>query len=62
MRQITRALRDQTGNLPPLPGTDVVPDMLAPVVRIAPDGMRELTMMRWGFGCNGRQRTMHYAS
>jgi putative SOS response-associated peptidase YedK len=42
----TRAMRDTTGNLPPLPG--IFPDYLAPVVRNAPDGVRELSMLRWG--------------
>src|SRR5580692_11762099 len=36
-----------TGNLPPLPA--IFPDKMAPVVRTAPDGVRELIMMRWGF-------------
>jgi putative SOS response-associated peptidase YedK len=44
--EFTRAMRDTTGNLPPLPG--VFPDYLAPIVRNAPDGARELTMARWG--------------
>jgi putative SOS response-associated peptidase YedK len=39
-------MRDTTGNLPPLPG--VFPDYLAPIVRNAPDGVRELVMARWG--------------
>jgi putative SOS response-associated peptidase YedK len=43
---LTRALRDTTGNLPPMPG--VFPDYMAPVVRNAPDGVRELAMLRWG--------------
>ena len=43
---LTRAMRDSTGNLPPMPG--VFPDYLAPVVRNAPDGVRELAMLRWG--------------
>lgn len=43
---LTRAMRDTTGNLPPLPG--IFPDYKAPVVRNAPDGVRELTMLRWG--------------
>jgi putative SOS response-associated peptidase YedK len=43
---LTRALRDTTGNLPPLPG--VFPDYLAPIVRNAADGKRELMMARWG--------------
>lgn len=42
----TRAMRDTTGNLPPLPG--IFPDYMAPIVRNAPDGVRELTMARWG--------------
>jgi putative SOS response-associated peptidase YedK len=44
--EFTRALRDTTGNLPPLPG--IFPDYMAPVVRNAPDGVRELAMLRWG--------------
>ena len=47
IRALTRAMRDTTGNLPPLPG--IFPDMMAPVVRTAADGVRELAMMRWGF-------------
>ena len=43
---ITRAMRDRTGNLPPMPG--IFPDYLAPIVRNAPDGVRELMMARWG--------------
>ena len=43
---LTRAMRDTTGNMPPLPG--IFPDYLAPVVRNAPDGKRELMMARWG--------------
>jgi putative SOS response-associated peptidase YedK len=43
---LTRAMRDKTGNLPPLPG--IFPDYQAPVVRNAPDGVRELAMLRWG--------------
>jgi len=44
--ELTRALRDKTGNLPPMPG--VFPDYLAPIARNAPDGVRELTLARWG--------------
>jgi hypothetical protein len=47
MRHAFRVMRDRTGNLPSLPA--VFPDTLAPVVRTARDGVRELTMMRWGF-------------
>ena len=43
---LTRAMRDTTGNLPPMPG--VFPDYRAPIVRSAPDGVRELTLARWG--------------
>ena len=43
---IARAMRDTTGNLPPLPG--IFPDYMAPIVRNAPEGKRELTMARWG--------------
>jgi len=42
----TRAMRDTTGNLPPLPG--IFPDYMAPIVRNASDGIRELAMARWG--------------
>ena len=44
IRELARAIRDLTGNLPLLPA--VYPNRLAPVVRTAADGMRELTMMR----------------
>jgi putative SOS response-associated peptidase YedK len=42
----TRAIRDRSGNLAPMPG--VFPDYLAPIVRNAPDGIRELMLARWG--------------
>ena len=44
--ELARAMRDQTGNLPPIPG--VFPDYSAPIVRTAADGVRELAMARWG--------------
>jgi putative SOS response-associated peptidase YedK len=44
--ELTRALRDLTGNLEPMPG--VFPDYPAPIVRNAPDGVRELGRARWG--------------
>lgn len=47
MRQLFRIRRDLTGNLPLLPA--IFPDTMAPVVRVALDGVRELIMMRWGF-------------
>jgi len=43
----TRAMRDRTGNQPPLPA--IFPDMLAPVVGTSKDGLREMATMRWGF-------------
>jgi putative SOS response-associated peptidase YedK len=46
IRDFARAMRDRTGNLPPIPG--VFPDYFAPIVRNADDGVRELTMARWG--------------
>jgi putative SOS response-associated peptidase YedK len=46
IRDFARAMRDTTGNLPPLPG--VFPDQMAPIVRAGPDGVRELVMARWG--------------
>ncbi len=44
--ELVRAMRDTSGNLPPLPG--IFPDYMAPVVRNAPDGVRELAKLRWG--------------
>jgi putative SOS response-associated peptidase YedK len=46
IRKLADVMRDTTGNLPPLPG--IFPDKLAPVVRNAPDGVRELALLRWG--------------
>ena len=37
---LTRAMRDTTGNLSTLPG--IFPDYMAPIVRNAPDDVREL--------------------
>jgi putative SOS response-associated peptidase YedK len=58
IRDFARAMRDTTGNLPPIPG--VFPDYAAPIVRNAEDGERELTMARWGmpspkFAIEGRK-------
>jgi putative SOS response-associated peptidase YedK len=47
IRELVKAIRDLTGNLPPLPA--VFPNRMAPIVRTAPDGVRELVMARWGF-------------
>jgi len=46
IRDAARAMRDTTGNLEPLPG--IFPDCAAPIVRNAPDGVRELSRARWG--------------
>lgn len=43
--EMTRAMIDATGNMPPLPG--IFPDYFAPIVRNRPEG-RELAMARWG--------------
>jgi len=45
IRELTGAMVDRAGNLPPLPG--IFPDYAAPIVRHGPDG-RELVMARWG--------------
>lgn len=42
-----RAMRDRTANQPPLPA--IFPDQLAPVAATSKEGLREVTMMRWGF-------------
>jgi putative SOS response-associated peptidase YedK len=46
IRDIARVTRDTAGDLPPLPV--IHPDSMAPVIFTAADGVRELTMMRWG--------------
>lgn len=58
IRELARAMRDTTGNLPPLPG--LFPDALAPIVRTGADGVRELVTARWGmpspaFALRGRK-------
>lgn len=45
IRELTGAMTDSTGNLPPLPG--IFPDYAAPIVRNQTGG-RELMMARWG--------------
>ena len=56
--ELSRAMRDRTGNLPPMPG--IFPDYSAPIVRTGDDGARELVMARWGmpspaFALQGRK-------
>jgi len=43
---IVGAMRDGTGNMPPLP--DIFPDYLAPIVRTDAEGDREMVEARWG--------------
>jgi putative SOS response-associated peptidase YedK len=45
IRELTEAMIDNTGNLPPMPG--IFPDYAAPIVRSQKAG-RELMMARWG--------------
>src|ERR1700730_9969471 len=45
IRELAGAMRDRTGNLPPLYG--IFPDYSAPIVRNQPEG-RELMRARWG--------------
>jgi putative SOS response-associated peptidase YedK len=45
IRELTKALADRTGNLPPMPG--IFPDYPAPIVRNGVEGY-ELVMARWG--------------
>lgn len=45
IREAARAMRDATGNLPPMPA--IFPDQAAPIVRTM-DGEREIVMARWG--------------
>lgn len=55
--EMTRAMVDRTGNMPPLPG--IYPDYQAPIVRESREG-RELVFARWGmpspvFALKGRK-------
>jgi len=47
IRDLVKAMVDLAGNMPSFPA--VFPNRVAPVVRTALDGQRELLMMRWGF-------------
>ena len=46
IRRLFAVADDRAGNLPPLPA--VFPDQMAPIVRAAPGGGRELVLARWG--------------
>jgi putative SOS response-associated peptidase YedK len=45
VRELTRAMADKSGNMPPLPG--IFPDYGAPIVRESASG-REMVLARWG--------------
>jgi len=47
MRRLARVFRDSLGNQPPLP--TILPDQLAPVIRLDANGGRTLDRLRWGF-------------
>src|SRR5271157_4348147 len=46
IRDLFSVKHDRAGNLAPLPA--IFPDQMAPIVRVAADGGRELVMVRWG--------------
>jgi|SRR5579871_4112293 len=52
IRELTRAMFDRTGNLPPLPG--IYPDYFAPIVRNGADGARGLVVARGGMPSSQR--------
>lgn len=57
IRELARAIRDTTGNLPPLPG--IFPDNPAPIVRHGEDGARELALARWGMPSRKNAAAQH---
>jgi putative SOS response-associated peptidase YedK len=46
IRGLFRVVTDRTGNKPSFPA--IFPDQMAPIVRNAEDGTRELALARWG--------------
>ena len=46
IRDLFAVKHDRAGNLPPLPV--IFPDQMAPIVRVAADGVRKLIVARWG--------------
>ncbi len=46
IRDLFRVSQDRVGNLPALPA--IFPDQMAPIIRVGPDGEREIVMARWG--------------
>lgn len=51
IRDLFAVKHDRAGNLPSLPA--IFPDQMAPIIRVADDGERELVMARWA--CPGRR-------
>ena len=51
IRELTKALVDRAGNLPPMSG--IFPDYPAPIVRNSDEG-RELVLARWGMPSSSR--------
>ena len=47
IRDLVKGVHNLAGNFEPFPA--ILPDRIAPVIRTAPDGERELLAMRWGF-------------
>ena len=47
IRRLFKIYLDIIGNMPSFPS--IYPDAMAPIVRVARDGNRQLEMMRWGF-------------
>jgi putative SOS response-associated peptidase YedK len=54
LRRFFKVARDETRNMPPLPG--IFPDYMAPIVRTVANGERELVMARWGMPTPPRYR------
>lgn len=47
IRDLFKNTHNLVGNIEPLPA--IAPNAMAPIVRTAPDGEREIVLMRWGF-------------
>jgi hypothetical protein len=51
IRDLAKAMVDHAGNMPSLPA--IFPNRMAPILRAAPKGQRELLMLRWGLSRDG---------
>jgi putative SOS response-associated peptidase YedK len=60
IRDLARAMRDTTGNLPPMPG--IFPGYPAPIVRTDVDETRALVMARWGMPSEPGASVLRFAS